>query len=111
MTTLINYIELPATDLAATKTFYGSCFDWQFEDYGDSYMAFSAAGIDGGFNADSAVVQGGVLAILHHDDLEQIYQQVIACAGVITREIYAFPGGRRFHFLDPNGNELAIWSA
>lgn len=111
----INYIELPMTDAAATKTFYGDVFGWSFQDYGPNYMAFSAgeAGIDGGFNgfeeAQPAVAHGA-LVVLFSDDLPATAAAVEEAGGAIIKPIYDFPGGKRFHFTDPNGNELAVWA-
>ena len=109
----INYIEFPLTNPAETKHFYQSVFGWEFQDWGPTYMSFSGAGIDGGFNGedDVSVQAPGVLVILYADDLEATRDKVTAAGARIIRDIYGFPGGRRFHFSDPNGNELAIWSA
>lgn len=108
----INYIEFPLVDAAETKRFYETVFGWEFQDWGPNYLSFSGAGIDGGFNGeDKAPVQSpGALVILFAEDLEKILAEVKAAGATILREIYTFPGGRRFHFTDPNGNELAIWS-
>ena len=108
----INYIELPLADPAETKAFYAKAFGWEFTDWGPDYLSFAGAGIDGGFNGEaSASKQGvGVLVILYADDLEGTLDTVKEAGGEITKLIYSFPGGRRFHFLDPNGNELAVWS-
>lgn len=106
----INYIEFRASDIAATKAFYSACFAWSFIDYGDEYVAFSASGLEGGFEKSDIPPAKGALVILYHDDLEQIASHVVANGGKISVPIFEFPGGRRFHFEDPNGNELAIWS-
>lgn len=106
----INYIELPLKELDATKTFYGTLFDWQFQDWGPSYISFSGAGIDGGFNGEASASDPGVLVVLFADDLEATEVAIRAAGGEIVQPIYTFPGGRRFHFRDPNGNELAVWS-
>lgn len=108
----INYIELPLVDNAATKRFYGEVFGWTFTDWGPNYISFSGAGVDGGFNGESGapVNSPGVLVVLYADDLEKTGAAVRDAGGGIVQEIYAFPGGRRFHFRDPNGNELAVWS-
>ncbi len=106
----INYIELPLRDIEATKTFYGSLFGWQFQDWGPTYISFSGAGIDGGFNGEATANAPGILVVLFVNDLEAIEAAVRAAGGDIVQPIYTFPGGRRFHFHDPNGNELAIWS-
>lgn len=108
---IINYVELPATDLWAMKTFYGSAFGWEFEDWGDTYVAFSNAGIDGGFRkVDSAPPVGGALVIIHAEDIDAAEAAVLAAGGKIVEKL-DFPGGKRFHFTDPSGNELAVWTA
>jgi len=108
-----NYIELPAIDLVLMKTFYGKAFGWTFVDYGETYAAIQGAGIDGGFDADSnhdPVGGNGALVILYSDDLEQSLEDVKTAGGSISVAPFDFPGGRRFHFTDPSGNELAIWT-
>lgn len=105
----IDYLELPGRDLAATKGFYAAAFDWAFTDYGPTYAAF-AEGLDGGFQADAGEGPSKPLPVLYAHDLEAMEARVRAAGGVITRAIFSFPGGRRFHFTDPGGNELAVWS-
>ncbi len=106
----IDYVELPATDMAAMKAFYGAAFGWTFEDWGTDYTAFSNAGLEGGFRpADTAPPGGGALIILYADDLAAAEKAVIDAGGRITNR-HDFPGGRRFHFTDPSGNELAVWT-
>ena len=109
----INYIELAASDLSAVKQFYNDAFNWQFVDYGPDYTAFENAGIAGGFyHAPMAAnaSTGSALVVLYADDLEACLANVIACGGSIKTDIFSFPGGRRFHFLDPCQNELAVWT-
>ena len=107
----INYIEFPATDMEKTKQFYSAAFGWTFIDYGLTYASFSGAGVDGGFTLDSkASGSTGVLVVLYHHELEKAEKKVQERGCEVVKPIYAFPGGRRFHFVDPNGNELAIWS-
>jgi len=106
----INYIEFKAKNLADIKAFYTQCFGWKFVDWGDTYTAFEDSGVLGGFELTEADIVNGALVILYHDDLESIRQKVIDCGGKIALDIFSFPGGRRFHFTDPAGNELAIWS-
>ena len=107
----INYIEFPAIDLEQTKTFYNAAFGWTFVDYGASYASFEGAGIDGGFTVDAKPsARAGVLIVLYHDELEKTEENISSLGGTITRGIFDFPGGHRFHFVDPNGNELAVWS-
>lgn len=108
----INYIEFPANDLGATKAFFTKCFAWKFTDYGPEYTAFNDGFIDGGFfKADlkSSAKQGSALVVLISDNLEATEKKVIECGGTISVPIFSFPGGRRFHFLEPSGNELAVW--
>jgi predicted enzyme related to lactoylglutathione lyase len=107
-----NYIELPATDLAAMKTFYGNVFGWTFQDWGDTYASIHGAGVDGGFDAqsDRKPSDQGALVILYSDDLEASQERVESAGGEISVPIFSFPGGRRFHFTDPSGNELGVWT-
>ena len=106
----IQYVELYTTDLERIKQFYSSVFDWEFTDYGDSYTAFTNSGIEGGFEKATEVRRGGPLVVLYHSELEQAKENVIAGGGKISKDIFSFPGGRRFQFTDPSGNELAVWS-
>ena len=105
----IDYVEFPGGDLIVTKRFYAEAFGWAFTDYGPSYAAFDE-GLDGGFNADAADQARAPLVILYADDLEAAAARVRAAGGEIVRPPYDFPGGRRFHFRDPSGNELAVWT-
>ncbi len=106
----LDYIELPAPDIAASKRFYGQVFGWTFTDYGPDYVAFVAHGRDGGLDAGRKVVmEGGALVVLYANDLDAIEKKVAATGAEIT-EHHEFPGGRRFHFRDPNGNEIAVWT-
>ena len=105
----LDYLELPGSDLPATKAFYGAAFGWKFIDYGPSYAAFDE-GLDGGFDADVAEATRTPLPVLFATDLEAMLTRVEAAGGVIVKPVFAFPGGRRFHFRDPAGNELAVWS-
>jgi predicted enzyme related to lactoylglutathione lyase len=109
----IDYIEFPAGDLEKAKAFYSAAFGWSFQDYGPDYCAFQDAGVDGGFYRAplrAAASEGSALVVIYADDLEATLDRVIECGGTIVKEIFSFPGGRRFHFADPNGNELAVWS-
>ncbi len=106
----VDYLELPAPDMIATKQFYGAAFGWTFTDYGPDYTEFDNAGRKGGFNAERRVVPGGgPLVVLYADDLDAMENRLRAAGAEIT-ERHEFPGGRRFHFRDPNGNELAVWT-
>ena len=107
--TPINYIEFKAKDLAAIKNFYSKAFGWVFTDYGDGYTAFAESGMEGGFQLSNKPIVNGVLVVLHHTNLTKIKEEIIAVGGTISQEIFSFPGGSRFHFLDPSGNELAVW--
>ncbi len=109
--TLINYVEFKATDLEKIKVFYTKAFGWTFTDYGPDYTAFSDSGLEGGFEkTELEITNGGALVVLYHENLEDIQQKVVQSDGIIVKDIFSFPGGRRFHFKDPSGNELAIWS-
>ncbi len=108
---IINYLEFFASDLTATKEFYQSVFGWTFVDYGPEYTCFQNAGINGGFGKGPVKTGAGVLAVIHVADLEAAHLKVKAAGGKIVKEIFSFPGGSRFHFTDPSGNELAAWHA
>ncbi|MCJ8339601.1 MAG: VOC family protein [Pseudomonadales bacterium] len=108
----INYLEIPALDMQATKNFFSAVFEWGFTDYGPEYCSFDNAAIDGGFYlADkvASVASGSVLIVLYSDDLSSSAAKVTEHGGSIVRETFSFPGGSRFHFKDPNGNEFAVW--
>ena len=107
----LNYIELNVADIARSKAFYGSAFGWTFTDYGPEYTEFSDGAMKGGFTTLGQSQPGGPLVVLYADDLEAAQRRVEAAGGDIARAIYDFPGGRRFHFVDPDGYELAVWSA
>lgn len=107
----IDYIEIPALDLAGAKDFYRRAFGWEFTDYGTEYVGITIAGREvGGFRPETEIRAGGPLVILYSDDLEESLDRVREAGGRIVREPFSFPGGRRFHFADPSGNELAVWS-
>ncbi len=108
----INYVEFTVPDVAAAKAFYGGIFGWSFTDYGPDYTSFSSkeAGLDGGFTSGKATSKGAVLIVLYASDLESTQQKIESAGGRIVKPIFSFPGGRRFHFADPSGNELAVWS-
>lgn len=109
----IDYIEFPAADLEKAKEFYSGAFGWTFEDYGPDYCAFQDGRLDGGFYRAplrSSAGAGAALVVIYADDLEATLKRVAEHGGTIVKEIFSFPGGRRFHFADPNGNELAVWS-
>jgi predicted enzyme related to lactoylglutathione lyase len=106
----IDYIEFLSTDLAATKKFYTAVLGWEFTDYGPTYTAFNDGRMAGGFDTADKVTVGGPLVVLYASDLEGMEASVKEHGGTIAKEIFSFPGGRRFHFTDPSGNELAVWS-
>ena len=103
----ICYIEFLAGDMGQVQGFYRETFGWSFTDYGPSYACF-AQGVDGGFQADAAEATRAPLAVIYASDLEAMLARVTAAGGEIVKPIFAFPGGRRFHFRDPSGNELAV---
>ncbi len=109
----IDYVELPARDLDLVRAFYRDVFGWAFEDYGPDYTAFSHSGLQGGFfraEQCSRTDNGAALVVLYATDLEQTQARVAGQGGTIVKPIFTFPGGRRFQFLDPVGNELAVWT-
>lgn len=107
----INYVEFVTADVARSKQFYSEAFGWSFEDWGPDYISFSAAiaGIDGGFRKGEPAT-GSPLIVLYASDLAATEKSIVAAGGAITVSTYEFPGGRRFHFADGAGNELAVWS-
>ncbi len=109
----LNYVEFPARDLPGTQAFFGNAFNWTFEDFGPDYCAFSGQGLDGGFYRSelySSTQSGGALLVFYSDDLEATLAKITEAGGRIEKPIFAFPGGRRFHFSEPSGNEFAVWS-
>ncbi|GAA4871055.1 VOC family protein [Luteimonas vadosa] len=109
----INYVEYPARDLDATKRFFRAAFGWEFVDYGPEYAAFTGQCLDGGFfKSDLAATtrQGSALIVLYSERLEDTLSNVVLAGGEVVKPIFSFPGGRRFHFTEPSGNELAVWS-
>ncbi|HVI46066.1 MAG TPA: VOC family protein [Chitinophaga sp.] len=105
----VQYIEFLSKDIQRARKFYAESFGWKFTDYGPDYTAFEGEYVDGGFTSGKPV-KGTILVVLYSTDLEATQQKVIAAGGVITKEIFSFPGGRRFQFTDPDGYELAVWS-
>lgn len=109
----INYVEFPAKDIEATKAFFAEAFAWSFVDYGPDYTAFSNAGLEGGFFRSDLTVStdnGSALIVFYSNALEETQAKVEKAGGTIIKPIFSFPGGRRFHFGDPNANEYAVWS-
>lgn len=107
----INYVEFKAPDLERIKAFYSEVFGWVFTDYGPDYTAFAESGLDGGFERSDEPVANGALVILYHRDPEAVMGKIVTAGGRISKDLFPFPGGRRFHFLDPAANELAVWCA
>ncbi len=106
----INYIEFKTHDLDKIKRFYSAVFNWQFTDYGPNYTAFQNSGLEGGFEVTEESITNGALVVLYHQDLRTTLNKIEEHGGTIVQDIFEFPGGKRFHFTDPSGNELAVWS-
>jgi predicted enzyme related to lactoylglutathione lyase len=106
----IDYVELPVSDIARAREFYQTVFEWKFEDYGPAYTSFFDGRLAGGFTTERAAPIQGLLLVIYGVDLATSQQKIVAAGGKIVKEIFSFPGGRRFHFTDPSGNELAVWS-
>lgn len=110
----IDYVEFTVNDIARSRDFYGKAFGWSFKDYGPSYCEFNDGRLTGGFalggNGNSGGKAGGPMVILYASDLADIQRRVEDAGGTVTKPAYSFPGGRRFHFSDPDGYELAVWS-
>lgn len=109
----IDYVEFPAVDIEGTKNFFTKVFGWAFKDYGSEYTSFSNQGLNGGFyqSVHKATTEtGSALIVFFSDDLEATQRKIKDAGGQITRPIFSFPGGRRFHFSDPSGNEYAVWA-
>jgi len=109
----LNYVELPAANISATKAFFTAVFNWQFVDYGPDYTAFDHQGLDGGFfhsDKTSTTESGAALLVFYSNALEETLTNIEQAGGIICKPVFDFPGGRRFHFLEPSGNEFAVWS-
>ena len=107
----IDYIEIPVTDPAKARDFFAKLMGWQFQEWGDDYISFSDGNMDGGFRrSDNPAPATGVLVVFFSSDLERDYERVVELGATISQETFSFPGGRRFHFVDPVGNEYAIWA-
>jgi len=110
----INYVEFPSRDLQATKDFFSQVFGWSFQDFGPEYSAFSNQGIDGGFfkaEVCSSTNNGAALIVFYSQNIEATQDKIEKANGTIVKPVFSFPGGRRFHFTEPGGNEFAVWSA
>jgi predicted enzyme related to lactoylglutathione lyase len=107
----IDNIELNVADIARSKEFYGKAFGWSFTDYGPTYCEFTDGRLTGGLTTAGPVRPGGPLVILYADDLIETQARLERLGARIVKPVFSFPGGRRFHFQDPDGYELAVWSA
>lgn len=105
----VQYLEFLSNDIKAAKAFYSKSFGWIFTDYGPDYSAFEGDYVDGGFTAGKPV-NGSILIVLYSNDIKATQKKVVAAGGTIVKDIFDFPGGKRFHFTDPDGYELAVWS-
>lgn len=113
MSVKINYVEFPAKNIEATKHFFTTAFGWSFIDYGPDYTCFTNQGLNGGFfrsEQASTTQNGGALIVLISEDLEDTETKVKEADGIVCKDIFSFPGGRRFHFIEPSGNEFAVWT-
>ncbi|MDO6568906.1 VOC family protein [Alteromonas sp. 1_MG-2023] len=109
----LNYVELGTLNISSTKQFFEAVFGWTFTDYGPEYTAFSDQGLDGGFfkaEQASTTDKGGALLVFYSADIRQTLDKVKAAGGEVVQSIFEFPGGCRFHFVEPGGNEFAVWS-
>ncbi len=106
----INYVEFKVADIARAREFYGSVFGWTFTDYGPDYCEFSDGHMKGGFETGVPDAGGGALVVLYGNDLDDIQKQIETAGGAIVKPVFEFPGGRRFHFTDLDGYELAVWT-
>lgn len=109
----LNYLEFPSRNIEVTKNFFSAAFNWHFVDYGAEYTAFTQQGLDGGFylsDTVSTTETGAALAVFYSNNIEQTQSKIINAGGIINKAIFNFPGGKRFHFLEPSGNEFAVWS-
>ena len=106
----LNYVEFPVRDVAAAKAFYESALGWSLTDFGPTYAATLTGDTDIGLQGDASEATRAPLPVIQVDDLEAALDAVSNNGGVIARPIFSFPGGRRFHFIDPSGSELAVWS-
>lgn len=111
----INYVEFPSSNLNATKSFFSEVFGWSFQDFGPDYISFSGGGLDGGggfFKSElkANTATGSALIVFYSNNLEETLSKIVDAGGSIVKEIFSFPGGQRFHFIEPSGNEFAVWS-
>ncbi len=108
----IDYVEIPVADLDKTRAFFESLYGWKFQEWGPDYYSFNDGRLDGGLRrAEESAPASGVLLVFYSDDLERDYERVKELGASISQEIFEFPGGRRFHFVEPAGTEFAIWAS
>lgn len=108
----IDYVEIPVSDLEKTRDFFNGLYGWEFQEWGPDYFSFNDGHLDGGLRrAEHAASTGGVLLVFFSNDLERDHVRVVELGATISQEIFDFPGGRRFHFVDPAGTEFAMWAA
>lgn len=105
----IQYIEFISKDIEQAKNFYSKCFDWKFTDYGPEYTSFEGKYVDGGFTSGQPI-NGSILIVLYSEDIESTKNKIIKAGGTVVKDIFSFPGGKRFQFKDPDGYELAVWT-
>lgn len=105
----IQYIEFISKDIEQAKNFYSKCFDWKFTDYGPEYTSFEGKYVDGGFTSGQPI-NGSILIVLYSEDIESTKNKIIKAGGTVVKDIFSFPGGKRFQFRDPDGYELAVWT-
>lgn len=106
----IDYVEFPAVDLAVAERFYTEVFGWHFKQQNPEYISFNDGRMRGGFFKSTQARPGGPVVVTYTEDLEEVRAKVICNGGLICRQTFSFPGGRRFHFTDPSGNVLGVWS-
>ena len=106
----IDYVEFSSAAIGKSKAFFEAAFGWGFIDYGPGYQAFAGAGIDGGIDGSAQAETGSTLVILKAVDLEAALARVVAAGGVVVKPVFSFPGGRRFHFREPGGAVIGVWS-
>lgn len=106
----IDYVEFQTGDISKSKSFFAKAFGWSYVDYGPAYADIQNAGLGGGFSGDTSVGELPPLVVLKTDDLDAALAAVIKAKGEITKPVFTFPGGRRFEFKEPGGNNLAVWS-
>ena len=108
----IDYVELPSTTAhELTRAFFSKAFGWSFTDFGPDYAATTSGDVDVGLNGQPGEALAAPLPVIRVEDLEKAFASVLKAGGTIARPIFSFPGGRRFHFIDPSGSELAVWQA